>query len=186
MFAKDIQNRNSRSVDELKIALDNRAFEIQMFWQRSNYFLVLMTALGIGTFSVRDVLFSPLVALFATGCSFLWFKTNLGSKFWQESWEAEVSLLAKESKVRSFEKPTNEVIAQVEVALKGAHSEYKRSIFRRWIDGEVLKKPSVTYHMIILSLLASIIWAIVTIIFLWRLQEHLCVTRHWCLNCGMG
>lgn len=107
---------------ELKIALDNRAFEIQLFWQRPNYFLVLMTALGIGTFSVKDPIFSPAIALFATACSYFWFRTNLGSKFWQESWEVEVTELSNELGVRSFNKPTRQVREQVRISLQtGQH-----------------------------------------------------------------
>lgn len=151
--------------DELKIALDNRAFEIQLFWQRSNYFLVLMSALGIGTFSVKSTVFAPLVAMFATICSYFWFKTNLGSKFWQESWEAEVTLLAQEAGVRSFVKRTEEVVNQVETSLLGDGSKQKSSFIRKFVNKEIIKKPSVTYNMILLSLVATMIWAIVTFIF---------------------
>lgn len=168
-------------VDELKIALDNRAFEIQLFWQRSNYFLVLMTALGVGTFSVRDVWFSPIVATFTVVCSFLWFRTNLGSKFWQESWEVEVVLLAKEQKVRAFERPTQEVIEQVEASFR--RSDEHRAFLRRWVDRQIIKKPSVTYHMIKLSLTSTVVWAIVATTFWWRLGDHLCRGYHWCLFC---
>lgn len=76
---------------ELQIALDNRAFEIQLFWQRSNYFMVLMTALGIGVFSINDLKYSLMISIFASITSWFWYKTNLGSKFWHESWEFERS-----------------------------------------------------------------------------------------------
>jgi hypothetical protein len=154
--------------DEFKIALDNRAFEIQLFWQRSNYFLVLMTALGIGTFSIKSVSFSPLVAMFAVICSALWFKTNLGSKFWQEFWEAEVAMLAKGARVKAFEKTTSEAIDQVRVSLSAGSQPADSSILRRWVYDQVIRKPSVTYHMILLSLSATIVWAIVFIALLWR------------------
>lgn len=62
-----MQDDTAHGLDrELQIALENRAFEIQLFWQRSNYFLVLMTALGIGVFSIKDELFSFLIAVFAS------------------------------------------------------------------------------------------------------------------------
>lgn len=83
-----------------------------------------MTALGIGTFSVKDPIFSPAIALFATACSYFWFRTNLGSKFWQESWEVEVTELSNELGVRSFNKPTRQVREQVRISLQtGQHSE---------------------------------------------------------------
>ena len=140
---------------ELKIALDNRAFEIQLFWQRSNYFLVLITGLGIGTFSIKDSVFAAMASVFAAISSFLWFRTNLGSRFWQESWEAEVVILAKEEKIRSFERPASEIRDQV---MKSLEAGGKRSSLRTWIDKQIITKPSVTSQMIYLSLTSTVIW----------------------------
>lgn len=154
---------------ELKIALDNRAFEIQLFWQRSNYFLVLMTALGIGAFTIKDEMLSPVVALFAICCSYFWFRTNLGSKFWQESWEVEVIALAKELHIRSFERPIPEVIDQVNRSFYDGQDLEKRSALRRWVDRQTVRKHSVTYNMILLSLVSTAIWTIVFIVFSVRL-----------------
>lgn len=159
---------------ELKIALDNRAFEIQLFWQRSNYFLVLMTALGIGVFTVKDVWFSPVIAAFATAASWFWFRTNLGSKFWQASWEVEVTELSREQRVRSFEKGMEEVAAQVADSLGVGKPNDQRSRLRRWVDKQTVKKPSVTYNMILLSLFSTIVWAAVTVTFTGRLASHIC------------
>ncbi|MFN5127904.1 MAG: hypothetical protein ACK519_11805 [Sphingomonadaceae bacterium] len=146
---------------ELKIALDNRAFEITLFGQRSNYFLVLITALGAGVFTIQDPWFSFVISIFASIGSFLWFRTNLGSRFWQESWEVEVTILAKEQGIRSFERSEAEIAAQVEASLLGSR---RRWFFRRWIDRQILKKPSVTFNMIVLSLVATLIWSIITIV----------------------
>ena len=165
--------KKSSDPTELQIALDNRAFEIQLFWQRSNYFLVLMTALGIGTFSVKDPLFSPIIALFATACSYYWFRTTLGAKFWQESWEVEVTELSKELGVRSFERPPDEVRAQVERSLASGQASEKRSFVRRWVDRQIVKKYSVTYNMILLSLLSTVVWLLVAVTMATRsLIEH--------------
>lgn len=165
-------SKKGQKPTELQIALDNRAFEIQLFWQRSNYFLVLMTALGIATFSVKDELFSPLIALFATFCSCFWFRTNLGSKFWQESWEVEVTTLAEEQGIRSFEKRLPEVKAQVEKSFGDGQNLEKRSFLRRWVDRQTVRKYSVTYNMILLSLISTIIWTIVFLVFTSRLVAN--------------
>jgi hypothetical protein len=142
-----------------------------------------MTALGIGTFSVKDIVLSPIVAWFATGCSFLWFRTNLGSKFWQESWEIEVGILAKDLGIKSFERSTSEVVDQVSKSLNSSKANSNSSPLRRWIDRETIKKPSVTYHMIILSLFSTLIWATVATVFSWRLLEKICNGQHWCFIC---
>lgn len=155
--------------DELKIARDNRVFEIQMFWQRSNYFLVLMSALGIATFSIKETLFAPVVAGFAAISSFLWFRVNLGSKFWQESWEVEVNSLAKERGIRSFERPMSAVREQVRKSLFDGWEDEKHSQFSKWIDGEITKKFSVTHHMIVLSLFSFAFWVLVSIFLVARI-----------------
>ncbi len=158
-------SKNQKLPDtELEIALRNRAFEIQLFWQRSNYFLVLITALGIGVFTINDVFFALLIAFFGALSSFFWFRTNLGSKFWQESWEVEVALLAKEQGVRSFEKSTLDIRRQVIKSLRDGGE--KKSFFRKWIDGLVIKKYSVTYYMIVLSFAAMLIWLIILMSFI--------------------
>lgn len=167
---------------ELKVALDNRAFEIQLFWQRSNYFLVLMTALGVATFSVRDILLSPIVAMFATAASYFWFRTNLGSKFWQESWEVEVIALAKEQGIRSFERPTSEVIEQVKAALDGGQGK-QQNFVRRIVNTLIAKKYSVTHNMILFSMFSTTIWMIITIIFLFRLFAHYIEWVKWIMVC---
>jgi hypothetical protein len=148
---------------ELQIALENRAFEIQLFWQRSNYFMVLMTALGIGVFAITDIRYALMISVFATITSWFWYKTNLGSKFWHESWEVEVVNLAREQGIRSFERPTVEVIEQVKSSLEQASNAGDRGAVRRWVDRQILKKPSVSHYMIMLSLTSMVLWGIVSV-----------------------
>ncbi len=59
--------------------------EIGLFWQRSNYFLVLNTAIATGFFVLVDKSAPLAVLLGPLGCwvSVLWFAVNLGSKYWQ-------------------------------------------------------------------------------------------------------
>lgn len=85
-----MDKRNEILLKELDIALKNREFEIQLFWQRSNYFLVLITALSIGIVTVNDEFYLFILTAIGLISSWLWFLTNLGSRFWQESWECEV------------------------------------------------------------------------------------------------
>lgn len=154
---------------ELEIALENRAFEIQLFWQRSNYFLVLMTALGIGVFTIDSSTYSFFLSVFAAITSWYWYQTNLGSKFWQESWEVEVVKLSKEFKIRSFERPTDEIIKQVNSSFNEARlipddagiwtiSGIK---IRRFIDKQIIRKPSVSHYMILLSATSIFMWSVV-------------------------
>ncbi len=157
-----VVSKTSSSPSELQIALDNRAFEIQLFWQRSNYFMVLMTALGIGAFAIKEPKYALLVSIFASMTSWFWYKTNLGSKFWHESWEVEVVNLAKEQGIRSFERPMPDVIDQVRNSLEDAANYGKRSRLRQFLDRQILKKPSVSHYMILLSLTSTILWGVVS------------------------
>jgi hypothetical protein len=154
------ENAPDIAIKELEIALKNREFEIQMFWQRSNYFLVLITALGVGAFSVNNSNIALFVSIAALLSSYFWFKTNLGARFWQESWEAEVVSLAQELHIRSFERGLNEIKANVksELGVGG-----KKSTMRKWIDKKILTKPSVSYQMIQLSMTSVVLWAVVSI-----------------------
>lgn len=155
-----MRNIDEKLSKELKIALDNRAFEIQLFWQRSNYFLVLMSALGVAAFAIEEPIFSLMVSLLAVIASFLWFRTNQGSKFWQERWEIEVKSLSKEIGIRSFGRSISDIKVQVAQSLYPG-GVIKVNSFRTWILKGVLEKPSVTYHMIILSFASTVVWAVV-------------------------
>jgi hypothetical protein len=175
----------SPQADEFRVALDNRAFEIQLFWQRSNYFLVLMSALGIGTFSVKSILISPIISMFAVICSYFWFQTNLGSKFWQEFWEAEVQLLAPNVGAKAFEKTTSEAVDQVRYSLNFGIISNDRRVLRGWIHRKIIEKPSVTYNIILLSLWATVVWAMVSFVLLWRaVPLYIFYVEMWCSWAG--
>jgi hypothetical protein len=76
------------------IALATRNFEIKLFWQRSNYFLVLNTAVAVGFFSQTSSSWRSLaLCLFGAGVAVLWVMINLGSKFWQSRWERRLELI---------------------------------------------------------------------------------------------
>lgn len=142
---------------ELDIALRNREFEIQLFWQRSNYFLVLITALAVGFFSIESSGYKVALSLFGFLASRLWYNTNLGSRFWQVFWEHEVELLAPEFNIKSFQKRTSDIRRELKQAQ--SHSD-KEFFWRKWIDAAVYHKPSVTMNMIYLSIWAMIFWCI--------------------------
>jgi hypothetical protein len=81
--------------DIYKNVLDTRNFEISFFWQRSNYFLVLNSALALGFFSLKMRSYEYGLAVFGLLVSLLWCGVNLGSKFWQSVWENRLSKIEK-------------------------------------------------------------------------------------------
>jgi hypothetical protein len=85
----------------LQTALENRKFEIDLYWKRAAYFwaFIAATFLAFGTIVSRSDTSNPhygLQEMFAgLGCtlSAAWWYVNKGSRFWQVHWEHQVDLL---------------------------------------------------------------------------------------------
>ncbi len=85
-----------------RYALDNRKFEIELYWKRASYFWALVvtalvgyiTLLGIGKDPSFEGLF--LVACMGLVLSLSWYLVNRGSKYWMTNWEHHVDLLEDE------------------------------------------------------------------------------------------
>src|ERR1017187_10480268 len=80
------------NIEAYRVAKEARNMEITLFWQRSNYFLVLSTAIAAGFFSLRDAKYALPLAIFGLLVGVLWIAVNLGSKFWQSRWEYRLRL----------------------------------------------------------------------------------------------
>ncbi len=79
-------------LEAYRVAKEARNLEIALFWQRSNYFLVLSTTIAAGFFSLRDAKYTLPLAIFGLVVGMLWIAVNLGSKFWQSRWEHRLRL----------------------------------------------------------------------------------------------
>ena len=150
--------------EAFKIALETRNFEINLFWQRSNYFLILNAGLAGIFFGIKDNLYSIIFSIFGIIASFLWFRVNLGSKFWQSRWEYRLALKEKEinSNLNFFDAAIDIVIGDAKKSLK--YNEENKSIIQKIIEKLILKKPSVSYQMILLSLLFTACWGLLLVI----------------------
>src|SRR5205807_4188517 len=164
--------------DAYKIALDTRNLEIGLFWQRSNYFLALNTALAIGFFKVEDKGYMLLLALLGLGVSWLWFRVNLGSKFWQSRWEQRLRLVEEQiaPDLKFFAADWNTIREDVRSSLKNSHHKG----LQKYLDKGTLKKYSVSYQMIRLSLVFVLGWAV--LIAIQAVQVWQLVRAH--LSCG--
>lgn len=101
-YAEHFRNRKKRD-RAFQIALDNRKFEIDMYWKRAAYFWTLIGASLLGYFTVItskkfNVFCDSGRAAFFISCigavfSWSWFLANKGSKRWQENWENHIELL---------------------------------------------------------------------------------------------
>ena len=163
--------KSTPSLDNLeayKIALDTRNMEIGLFWQRSNYFLVLNAALAVGFFRLIDNKYSILLAFFGLLVSFLWYRVNLGSKYWQSRWEHRLKLKEEEidPNLNFFSAEWSLIKDDVTKSLGySKHNQHNiKGKFHIWLDEQVLKKPSVSYNMTLLSFLFLLGWALLIII----------------------
>ncbi|MFD4820868.1 RipA family octameric membrane protein [Peribacillus butanolivorans] len=145
---------NEVTKEALKQALDIRKFEIEMYWKRATYFWTIIGVIFAGYFLLmsKDVLDSQPTLIFLLNCigfifSLSWYLVNRGSKFWQNNWEKHVDLL--EDKVMGPLYKT--VIQNSNLKIYHLHKEYNYSVSK--INQ-------------ILSLIVTIIWALMGIFFI--------------------
>ncbi len=97
----DIENQSEGvGLSALKVAMDIRKFEIDLYWKRTTFFWAFLVSIYSAYFFVchnsRESLYLILLSFLASCFSLLWYISNRGSKFWQENWEAHVSALENE------------------------------------------------------------------------------------------
>lgn len=81
--------------EALDIALDCRKFEIELYWKRANYFVIIIGAIFIGYYTVKSDLYCQILSCLGYAVSFGWICLNRGSKFWQENWESNIKYLCE-------------------------------------------------------------------------------------------
>lgn len=85
--------KQAQQLEAIKLANETRKFEIELFWKRYNHIWVVNAANLAGYFLLQknasnsEICF--LIACFGIIISFCWILMCLGSKWWQESWEAK-------------------------------------------------------------------------------------------------
>ncbi len=140
-----------------KIAIETRNFEIKLFWQRSNYFLVLNTSIAIGAFTKVAEKFQIYFVLLGIVVSFFWFFVNIGSKYWQVRWEYEVAKLEQEisQEICLFSADKKATDNAVKEFLSGYRQQ---DSLPSLYDSLILTKPSVSKIMICLSIIFVVFW----------------------------
>ncbi|HOA06298.1 MAG TPA: hypothetical protein PKM07_00215 [Spirochaetota bacterium] len=144
-------------------AIEIRNFEIELFWKRSNYFLILNIAIATGIFIKTDdnTMKLPLIILGIIS-SIFWVGINLGSKFWQDRWENKLA------EIEEKEFPDNKLFS---ISLDESRNDVAKSFkfdpprkyffLKRITNFLILQKPSVSRIMISLSYVFTIFWIFV-------------------------
>jgi hypothetical protein len=135
--------------------------EIGLFWQRSNYFLVLSTAIAAGFFSLKEPTYALPLSLFGFVVGVLWFAANLGSKFWQSRWEHRLRLA--EEKLRPNLNLFSASWETVQDDVRRSFESRRRGVVHRGYTRLVLLKPSVSLMMTILSVVFVAFWIVLIV-----------------------
>ena len=153
--------------DIYKTVLDTRNLEISLFWQRSNYFLVLNSALAVGFFNLKSQEYAFLLAAFGLITSLLWFRVALGGKYWQSRWEQRLSIIEQQIApgLNLFSASWEVIQSDVAASLSGNKHQ---GLLKKWLEKQVLKKHSVSYNMTLLSLCFLAGWVLLGAIRIWR------------------
>jgi hypothetical protein len=90
---------NGLRQEALKQALDVRRFEIELYWKRATYFWTFIGAVMAGFIALHPAKGDPdqneiavMIGCLGLVLSVGWYFVNRGSKYWQENWEAHVTL----------------------------------------------------------------------------------------------
>jgi hypothetical protein len=141
--------------------IDTRNFEISLFWQRSNYFLVLNTGIAFGFFNLKESRYVWAMAVIGLLASFLWFWVCLGSKHWQARWE---------QRLRDFEHehfPSLEFFSASRERIREDVSQGLGFFTLKWPKRSIYKlalyKPSVSFSMILLAALFVLGWVVLIV-----------------------
>jgi hypothetical protein len=150
------ENLTDKNEKLFNVALETRNFEISLFWQRSNYFLVLNSALAAGFFSLKDEGYALVLAGLGSIASLLWILVNLGGKYWHSRWEHE--LIVREQKLYPEDPKFAASREQTDEYVRRSLQWNGPGVLRQFFDRLVVLKPSVSGVMTILSLVFLLTW----------------------------
>jgi hypothetical protein len=96
-YIKDFEG-NLQS-EALKVALDCRKFEIELYWKRASYFWTIISVAFAGFFILSEKSEASntyMIACLGFIFSIAWYAVNRGGSAWQRNWETHVDCLEDE------------------------------------------------------------------------------------------
>jgi len=151
-------------LEQFKIALEIRNLEIRLYWERSNYFLALNSAVAAGFFALGEKAPQALAWIGAI-CSFFWLGANLGSKFWQARWEEK--LRDVERRLYPDLKFFDEKFEEVEAAVRRSLGYPPPGRLARALAPFIMLKPFVSSLAIYLAAVSLLSWVILAVRMAW-------------------
>ena len=86
----------------LKIAIEERKFQLEQYWRKITYYWALLGAIFIGFFSLQSSrigkveLYSVLISAIGLIISFAWHLINRSGAYWHSNWDAHVHELERD------------------------------------------------------------------------------------------
>ena len=156
-------------LEAYKTALATRNLEINLFWQRSNYFLILNTAIAVGFFSRHDHdhdKYAFGLTVIGIVVAVLWVRINLGSKFWQSRWEHRLHLVEEdlEPGLDLFSASRDTVRGDVRQSLERNGGRAVGRWLNRLYVIAVMRKPSVSKQMTFLLAFFVVVWVVAAVV----------------------
>jgi hypothetical protein len=151
------------NIDSFKTATEIRNLEIKLFWQRSNYFLVLNTAVATAALlKINDPEFAFLLSIFGFLVSLMWISINLGGKYWQNRWERKIAKIesSKNPALGLFAVTRQAIDLEVKESMDYENVKWYR-LWTRFVNYIVMWKPSVSRTMILLSFVFMFFWIVI-------------------------
>jgi hypothetical protein len=153
---KDVWPYRVKADDLYHILIDTRNLEINLFWQRTNYFLALNSGIVLAFFNVKDAIAVRTFGAIGLLSSLLWFWACLASKYWQTFWAQRLEKF-EEDKLLGLQFFSAEPAYRDELVAKGLEFEGIGPMSNR-IYGLAKRCRSVSFSMLLLSLLFATGW----------------------------
>jgi hypothetical protein len=169
IFSNLENSETKKNFSLFEILLQMRNKEIDLFWQRNNYFLALNSAFALSVTLKLDSsnILVIIIPFFGILISFLWWRVALGSRFWQAYWSQKLREMESNiSPKRFFNRNREESQATVKCYLK---TNPIKGILRNFIYGQVLKGFSTTWQMILLPIVFLLFYVLMLVFSLLKL-----------------
>ena len=173
----DAEREELKRLEVWKMAAKTRELEIGWFWMRSNYLLVLNTAIVGGLLLLDEDRHDMAVSISAVGMgvSWVWLQVNLGGKFWQARWEqrARIAELQYAPSARLFAADWRTIIGdtwQNVRDIRPVEGWWDYPVYGlRWLHRRmIMSRPSVTEMVTLLSVIFYAFW---TFQLLWHWRQ---------------
>ena len=141
---------------QYRILIDTRNLEVNLFWQRANYFLVLNSGILLAIYNFTKPNQIGLFAAIGIAASLLWFWACLASKYWQTLWAERLADFER-TQLAGLNFFSLDAHTRDKLVAKGIDNEGLGQI-ETHVYGLATQCRSVSFSMLFLSLVFALGW----------------------------